>query len=107
MADPDPYRELRERLDRSVLEAPGHTEATLRRAAAEGRGLPPPLAAYVDKVRRHAYKITDEEVAGLQRVGYSEDQLFEITVSAALGAAHERLVAALVALEQTDAPAQG
>ncbi len=107
MTDPDPYRPARERLEERVLEGPGHTDAALRRAAASGRDLPSPLRAYVDKVRRHAYRLTDEDVAGLLQAGYTDDQLFEITASAALGAARERLLAALSALEEADAPAKG
>lgn len=60
--------------------------------------LPGPLAAYVDKVARHAYKVTDGDVAELQRAGHSDDALFEITVAAALGAALYRLDKGLAAL---------
>jgi hypothetical protein len=82
-----------------VLEQPGKTDPALRRAASENRAenLPPELAAYVDKIERHAYKVTDEEVAALKR-SYSEDQLFEITVAAAVGAALRRLEAGLAPL---------
>ncbi len=72
----------------------------LRRAAFEntGGGLPAELATYVDKVARHAHQVTDEEVAALKQAGYSEDQLFEITVAAALGVAVRRLDAGLAGL---------
>lgn len=60
--------------------------------------LPAPLDAYVEKVRRHAYKVTDEDVAALQRAGHSDDALFEITVAAAVGAALYRLERGLAAL---------
>jgi len=51
-----------------------------------GEDIAPDLAAYVDKVALHAYKVTDEDLAALQRAGNSDDVLFETTVSAALGA---------------------
>ena len=105
--DPDPHRDGRERLEASVFEGPGHTDPALRRAAASGQGLPPALQPYVDTVRRHAYRVQDADVEALRGAGYSEDQLYEITVSAALGAAGERLRAALRALEDADAAGQG
>ena len=56
------------------------------------------LGRYVDMVARHAYKLTDDDLAALQRAGSSEDAIFEITVSAALGAALGRLERGLAAL---------
>jgi len=56
------------------------------------------LARYVDTVARHAFKVTDGDVAALQRAGYSDDALFEATVAAALGAALGRLERGLAAL---------
>lgn len=66
------------------------------------RSSPPELAAYVEKVRRHAYKVTDEDLDGLRQAGYSEDAIFELTLSVALGAALLRWDASLRAL--ADAP---
>jgi len=110
------------RLIESVLAAPGHTPAELRRAVlaraarlsgtitrpsfprsgtergSGGEDLPAGLAAYADKVARHAYKVTDEDLGALQRAGHSDDALFEVTVAAALGAALGRLERGLAAL---------
>jgi hypothetical protein len=87
-------------LRRAVFESSGSLTPELRRAAAEQRvdALPAPLRAYVEKIERHAYKITDEDVAALQAAGYSDDQLFELTVAAAAGAGLRRLDAGLAAL---------
>jgi alkylhydroperoxidase family enzyme len=73
-------------------------EGGLSRRGGTNEELPPALAAYVDKVARHAYKVTDEDVAALQRAGNSDDALFEVTVAAAVGAALERLERGLAAL---------
>ena len=62
------------------------------------------LAAYVDKVARHAYKVTDEDVSQLQHAGHSDDALFEVTISAALGAALGRLERGLAALRGESSP---
>jgi alkylhydroperoxidase family enzyme len=72
----------------------------VRRAAYEGREVPEDVAAYVTKVREHAYRITDAEVADLLAQGWTQDQLFELTLGAALGAAMERLQAGLGLLER-------
>jgi len=71
----------------------------VRRAAANGSGVPADLDVLVEKIHRHAYKVTDEEIAALQAT-YGDDQLFEIIVSAALGASRARLVAGLQTLEE-------
>ena len=56
--------------------------ARLEEAAQPERPAPEELAAYLDKVRRHAYRITDEDVEALTRAGYSDDEVFELTVAA-------------------------
>ncbi len=61
--------------------------------------IPPELEIYIDKVTLYAYKVTDEDVAKLKGLGYTEDKLFEITISAALGAGRARLECGLAALK--------
>ena len=72
--------------------------ARLREAAQPDRKAPPELESYLERVRLHAYQVTDEEVEALKRAGYSEDELFEHTVSASVAAGLERLDAALAVL---------
>ena len=72
--------------------------ARLREAAQPDRPAPPDFAPYLDKVRRHAYKVTDRDVEKLRAAGHSEDEIFEQTVSAAVAAGLERLDAGLDAL---------
>ena len=52
------------------------------------------LAAYLEKVHRHAYRVTDEDVAALKAAGVSEDEIFEQTVAAAIAEGLRRLDAA-------------
>ena len=94
----DPHASLRERVIESVLQSPGESDPAIRRGAAEGTGVPSDLQPLVDKIHRHAYKVTDEDIARAQ-AKYGDDQMFEIVVSAALGASRERLLAGLKALE--------
>ena len=95
----DPHAAGRDAVLRSVLDGPGETDPSLRYAAAEGVGMPDDLRMLVEKVHQHAYKVTDEEIAVLQ-AKYGDDQLFELIVSAAVGASRQRLVAGLKALEE-------
>jgi alkylhydroperoxidase family enzyme len=95
----DKFAALRAALEEAVLGAPGETDRTERRRAMEGEGATPELTAFVQRVQRHAYRITDEEVAALRAAGVSDDRLFELLVGAALGAAEARLAAGLRALE--------
>jgi hypothetical protein len=94
----DPHAQLRDELFRQVLDGPGESEPAVRRSAAENVGVSADLQPLVEKIHRHAYKVTDSDVARLQST-YGDDKLFEIIVSAALGASRERLVAGLTALE--------
>jgi alkylhydroperoxidase family enzyme len=74
-----------------------HVDA-LRRAAHPDREAPPGLAPYLDKVRKNAYRVTDEDIRALKAAGYAEDVIFEQTVSVAVAAGLERLDAALEVL---------
>ena len=108
------YDELVQRLRQGVLDTPGESASALRLAVLErgkhpGGGsaardaLPAALASYVDKVARHAYKVTDAEVESLQ-ASHSDDALFELTVAATVGAALHRLERGMAALrgEESD-----
>ena len=106
------YAALVERLVDSVLATSGHTTSKLRHAVfarafgphPRGEDIAPDLARYVDKVALHAYKVTDEDLVALKRAGNSDDLLFEVTVSAALGAAVGRLERGLSALRGEASP---
>lgn len=97
-AKTDPHASRMALLTERVLTSPGVLEPHVREGIASGRAVPPALAEYIDKVARHAYKITDEDVEALKRAGLSEDEIFEATVSAALGAGLKRLRAGLDSL---------
>jgi alkylhydroperoxidase family enzyme len=55
---------------------------------------PAGMAAYLAKVRTHAYKITDADVDALKDAGFTEDEIFEQTVAVAIGEGLRRLDAA-------------
>src|SRR5262249_12249852 len=98
-------------LTEGVLNGPGETSSDLRhaveahaarlsgRASPQTELLPQELESYITKVALHAYKVTDQDMATLNAAGYSEDALFELTLSAALGAGMARLELGLKALQ--------
>jgi alkylhydroperoxidase family enzyme len=89
---------VRYNLDRMVETKYDSLIAQLREAARPEREQPSPAQAYLETVRRHAYRVTDEHVAELRAGGLSEDEIFELTVAAAVAAGLERLDAGLRAL---------
>lgn len=77
---PDDLRE-------SVFEQPARTSPELRRAAATGDGPAEPWRDYAALVRDASHRITDDDVRALLAAGRTEDEVFEVTVAAAVGAA--------------------
>jgi alkylhydroperoxidase family enzyme len=71
----------------------------LRAAAQPNRPIPAKAAAYAATVRRHAYRVTDAQVEALRAAELSEDEIFELTVAAAVGAGLERLDAGMRTLQ--------
>lgn len=104
------HEELMAQLISAVYRGKGVTDQALRdaikTAVAPGSDellvgaspIPAGLRPYLHKVGRHAYKITDQDMENLKAQGYSEDAIFELTVSAAVGAGLGRLRQGLAAL---------
>jgi AhpD family alkylhydroperoxidase len=74
-------------LRHAVLDAPATTDPALRTAAAAGGPLPEPWQSYATAVRDASYEITDTDIARLAGAGHAEEEIFEVTVAAAVGAA--------------------
>ena len=82
-----------------LLEIEGTTEPDLRRAVEayvtaqwgwerrHSGDLPPELEIYLRKLALHAYRILDEDVESLQKQGYTDNLIYEITLVGAVGAA--------------------
>ena len=88
-------RDEANRLVEAVLDGDGATPPEARHAAFAGRVEHPEVSRYVDIVRRHAYRVTDEDVERLRSAGLDDDAIFELTVAAALGVGVGRLRAGL------------
>jgi hypothetical protein len=91
-------REARKALLKRILEGDGKAPHSQRRAAFDNAGLAEPLSTLIDKVAKHAHKVTDQDFAAAKASGLSEDQIFEIVVCAAVGQATRQYDAALAAL---------
>lgn len=107
-----PYPKNVQRLATALLTGEGVAKPELRQAAEaraaelgganrEAETLPADLAAYVDKVALHAYQVTDQDIEDLKAAGYCEDEIFEMTLSAALGTGLARVERALSLLTKT------
>ena len=95
----DPHASLRDRVLEGVLTGAGESDPALRQAAAMGTGVPADLQPLIDKIHRQAYKVTDDDITRAQ-TKYGDDVMFEVVVSAALGASRQRLRTGLKALDE-------
>jgi alkylhydroperoxidase family enzyme len=100
----DPYAKTMERLRCAVLSGPGSLPPTVRQAISEGAKLSGALGAFVQKIAEGASTLTNDDIAELHRARYTDDQIFEATVSAALGAGLFRLECVLGALRSSKTP---
>ena len=88
----------RRRREDAVLRGPGPLDTAVREAIARRQGVPDELRALVEKVASEAYRVTEGDFA-TPRSRFTEDEVFEAVVSASVGAARDRVEAALRALE--------
>jgi hypothetical protein len=88
----DPYAAAWERVAEAIVATPGALQEEVRRAIVQGDD-PAELAALLDKVRRHAYRIVDGDLARLET-----DVVFEVVLAAALAEGDDRRRAALEAI---------
>jgi hypothetical protein len=95
----DPHDALRRQVIDSVVEGRADSDPALRRAAFSGAGLPADLATLVAKIHAHAYRVTDADVTHPAAVR-GDDPMFEVIVSASIGAAEARFAAGMRALAE-------
>jgi hypothetical protein len=90
------YRALVDR----VLNGDGRAPAEQRARAFGNDGLAPPLDALIDKVASRPAQVTDADFAAAKASGFSEDQLFELVICAAVGQSTLLYEAGLAALAE-------
>jgi hypothetical protein len=93
------HADVIQRLHDAVLGPAGSLPYETRLALASGQAIPDDLKPYADKVARHAYRVTDRDIAALRDAGYDDDAIFEITVAVALGVGLHRRDVGLAAIE--------
>jgi alkylhydroperoxidase/carboxymuconolactone decarboxylase family protein YurZ len=86
-------------LQARIVEGAGQASPAQRRAAFNNAGVSEPLTAIIDKVARHAYRVTEGDIAAAKASGLSEDQIFEMVICAAVGQATRQYDTAMAALE--------
>jgi hypothetical protein len=89
------FQELHKTLVTRILEGAGKASPSQRHAAFENAGLSGPLGILMDKVASCAYQVTDEDISAVMTSGASEDQIFELVVCSAVGAATRQYEGAL------------
>jgi hypothetical protein len=78
----------------------GRASAEQRARAFSNDGLTPPLDTLIGKVATNPVQVTDADFAAAKAAGYSEDQLFELVVCAAVGQSARLYEAGLAALAE-------
>ena|SRR5215813_13245870 len=68
-----------------ILEGDGKASRAQRRAAFDNAVLAEPLRTLIDKVAKYPSTVADDEIAAAKTSDFSEDQIFELVVCAAIG----------------------
>jgi hypothetical protein len=92
------FSQLVAELRAAVFEGPGRVDESLRESAATGEGLSEPWQSYTLKVRDEPSSITSPDIENLRAAGHTEDEIFEMTIAAAVGASLRTLDAGLRAM---------
>ena len=93
-------KSIRDKVVARVVEGEGTSSNADRRAAFANQGVPEAGRPLIDKVAKHAYRVTDEDVAAAKAAGLAEDTIFELVVCAAIGQATRQMDNALAALDE-------
>jgi hypothetical protein len=86
-----------------ILHGPGRAPAAQRARAFDNAKLPEPLGPLLDKVAAKPAQVTDADFAAAGAGGFTDDQLFELVICAAVGQATRQYEAGLAALAEATA----
>ena len=106
MPDEDEKRAAHRALVDRVLNGEGKASPELRARAFSNTDLPVPLQALIGKVATSPAQVTDADFAAAKAAGFSEDQLCELVISAAVGQSTRLYEAALAALAEATGTAE-
>ena len=96
----DTKRSIHRRLVNRILQGPGQAPADQRAHAFDNVELPEPLHPLIDKVATRSAQVTDADFAGALAAGFTDDQLFELVICAAVGESTRQYEAGLAALHE-------
>ncbi len=82
-----------------ILQGPGVVPRSERHAAFNNERIGGPIGQLTHKVAMSPHTITDDDILAARSAGFSEDQIFELVVCAAIGEATREYERALSALE--------
>jgi hypothetical protein len=100
MAGPSKMRDLHRALMDRVLGGKGQVSRDQRLRAFNNTGVPEQWRSLVEKVASRSSQITDQDLDMVRTAGYSDDQIFELIVCAAVGEATRQYEAGLAALDR-------
>ena len=87
-------------IEQRILTGPGMAPPELRAKAFADIDLPEPLATLVDKVAKRSFQVTEGDFAAAVAAGFTEDQLFELVICAAVGESSRLYKAGMAALAE-------
>jgi hypothetical protein len=105
--DEDKKRAAHRALVDRVLNAAGRTSAEQRAQAFSNADMPPPLGTLISKVATRPTTVTDADFAAAKAAGFTEDQLFELVIAAAVGQSARLYEAGLAALAEAAGHEEG
>jgi alkylhydroperoxidase family enzyme len=94
----DAKRSIHRQLVDRIRHGPGRAPADQRAAAFDNAELPEALRPLIDKVAVRSAQVIDADFATALEAGFTDDQLFELVVCAAVGEATRQYDAGLAAL---------
>jgi hypothetical protein len=98
--DEDKKRAAFQALVDRVLNGEGRASAQQRAQAFGNADMPPPVGTLIRKVATRPAQVTDADFAAAKAAGFTEDQLFELVISAAVGQSARLYEAGLAALAE-------
>ena len=98
MLTDDKKREAHRALRDRIVNGQGRASAELRARAFSNAGLSGPLDVLLGKVATRPTQVTDADFAATRAAGFSDDELFELVICAAVGQSARLYDAGLAAL---------
>jgi hypothetical protein len=103
MPTDDDKRSIHRLLVNRILRGPGQARADQRASAFDNAELPEPLRVLLDKVATASAQVTDADFATALKAGFTDDQLFELVICAAVGESTRQYETGLATLAEATA----